>query len=149
MPLPDFSDFYRYLTPPEGGPLRFRIVEVNRIVGMNAASEEWTTQWTLDRRVVRNPGRREWHETKLRRLLGCEGNRPKVTSDLYLADGWFTRQIDLREIEELFFVTNGIHRVAIAYQLGIERIRANVRSFRLAPGTPRIVRERLRSLRTK
>jgi hypothetical protein len=146
MPLPDFANFYRYLTPPGGGPLRFRLVEVNRIVGTSAASKEWTTRWTPDRRVVRDPGRMDWHESKLRRLLGIEGGRPTVTADLYIADGRFTRQIDLSEVEGRFFVTNGIHRIAVAHQLGVERTLANVRRFRFAPGTPHRVREGLRSL---
>ena len=124
------------------------VILTRRIVGISNSANDWCDDWSLDRSGLKGEPRLRWHLRKERALRGSSRQWPGSWDAEAALDPARTRHIDLSELNGLYFVVNGQHRVARAKRLGFTAIRVDfVQVFSLARSTPAGLRESLRALK--
>ena len=136
----------------EYGEAGAQIVPVARIFGMKPEADKWNRDWTLREEEFRDdPDRLRRHQTKLTHLLlgDPDRGRPSIReSDLVEGLRWKFLTLHLVEIDGLYFVgSGGVHRVAVAHQLGFERLKAFVTPARFKSEAPKAARVWVASFR--
>lgn len=136
----------------EYGEARGEIVPVARIFGIKPDAARWNPDWTLrDADFRDDPEQLRQHRKKLAQLLQGDPDRdryPICESDLVQGLRWKFLSLHLVEIDALYFIgSGGVHRVAVAHQLGFKRLKAFVTPARFKLDAPSAAREWVASFR--
>ncbi len=98
----------------------------------------WNPDWTL-REELRDEDLDlyNYHLDKLQRLIFGFAGLPPLTEGVLLEH----KDIHLCELEGLYWVTSGIHRVAVAHQKGFSALKAQVAHARFRSQAPKEARD--------